>query len=201
MALSREYLPPECDVGDSEHDIVRGPCVVTKLQNGWPWGKPPRDRSVSPIIGHELADAIRQERIADVAEMLGIAVMTASRLRKRIGSGGQQVGQWQPSEEEIALLGTAPDEQIAKALGQSAHNVENHRRVRGIAAYSGPRGPITCGICGGQFYRDDWRIIYCSPDCSENANRQASRRSNTRWRIRKDQQRLRRQTSSRRKST
>lgn len=194
MALSREYTPPECEAGDSLDDIVRGPCVVTKLQNGWPWGKPPRDRGVSPIIGHELAEAIRNERIADVAEMLGIALMTASKLRKRIGSGGQQIGQWQPTDEEIAMLGTAPDHEIAGALGQSAHNVENHRRMRGIPAYSGPRGPITCRVCGNEFERDDWRALYCSPECSELSTLQSARRSNTRWRIRKEQQKLRRRT-------
>jgi hypothetical protein len=133
------YPAPAVRVGERAFCLYRGCEVVitswTAAPIRWPRGRPPGGRGAGGLlVNDELLRAIQQESPAALKHWWGVNGMQLWKWRKalvRSNGKGNPRPRW--TEEELALLGTAPDEEIAGRIGRTKTAVYLQRWSMGIA--------------------------------------------------------------------
>lgn len=131
------YSPPPYEVGGALRCEFHGRDMVVAYASSapipWPCAVSPGAYN-SPIVCGDLVRAIRDERVAAVAEWWGVSTSQVNRWRRWIG--GYQVLHrlWTASED--ALLGTASDVDVAQRIGRTTAAVADRRRSLGISPFA-----------------------------------------------------------------
>jgi hypothetical protein len=132
------YQAPPLRCGERAFCLYRGCEVVitswTAAPIPWPRGRRPGGRGAgSLLVNNELLRAIQQESAAALKHWWGVTGMQRWKWRKAlVGSNGKGTTRLRWTEEELALLGTAPDEEIARRLGRTKTAVYMKRWSLGI---------------------------------------------------------------------
>ena len=85
----------------------------------------PAAASPNEVSAEQRIEILRSSRVADAATLLNMTQNAVRIERQRLGLRGIRLKAWRP--EETALIGTAPDENLAELLGRSVSSVTKRR--------------------------------------------------------------------------
>jgi hypothetical protein len=137
--LLGSYRAPALRPGERAFCLYRGQEVEitswTTARIPWPRGHPPGSSGgISLLVDDELARAIRQESATAIKSWWGVSSCLVWKWRKALLVGHNGKGNSRPwwTEDELALLGTLPDDEIVRRTGRTKHSVVTKRCRMGI---------------------------------------------------------------------
>ena len=136
---------PDTQIADLA-GVHRGTVVAERRRRGIP----SKSKSGHPVEWTaEMISVLGIDSDRKVAEELGLSHSVVGGMRRKLGIPpfGES---WNPQpavpvpwdRQDLALLGTATDREVADALGRLVHTVGNKRRSLGIPAFQAPPVPI-----------------------------------------------------------